>query len=214
MHKSGFIFLVFISTFLNAEPNSKIVGAFSSESLVDWEAIVFNSETSYEFVKSGAVSVLQSVSHASASGLVTEQKIDLRKFPYLNWRWQAKKTLAPLNHQTKVGDDYVARIYILVSDGWFFWNTKAMNYVWSSQANKGEIWPNAYAPDNARMMALRTSDDEENIWYQEKRNVFQDLKRWLGKDFEYVEAIAIMTDTDDSSSSASAMYGDIYFSSE
>jgi len=200
---------------VNGDPVSKrVVGSFSTENLDAWETIEFESETAYRLVKNESTMVLLSTSEASASGLINKQKVDIQKYPFLNWRWRANKKLSLMNEQTKEGDDYVARIYVLVSDGWFFWNTKALNYVWSSQPIKGASWPNAYAPDNFKMIALRTSNDEAGFWYTEKRNVYEDLKRWLGKYIEQVDAIAIMTDSDDSASSASAMYGDIYFSSE
>jgi hypothetical protein len=215
MTKLCMVFLLFFSIQVCGDPVSiKMIGSFSTESLDAWETIKFNSETTYRLIKNESGMVLLSNSATSASGLINKQKIDIKKYPYLNWRWQASKKLSPMNEQTKEGDDYVARIYVLVSDGWFFWNTKALNYVWSSQADSDAIWPNAYAPDNARMIALRTSKDATDIWYEEKRNIYQDLKEWLGKGFKEIEAIAIMTDTDDSASSAAAMYGDIYFSSE
>lgn len=198
---------------MSGESVSKnIIGSFSTGNLDAWETIKFQSETTYRLVENESAMVLLSNSEASASGLINKQKIDLQKYPFLNWRWQANKKLSPMNEQTKTGDDYVARMYVVVSDGWFFWNTKVLNYVWSSQAIKGTSWPNAYAPDNAKMIALRTSHHEAGTWYAEKRNVYKDFKQWLGKDIELIEAIAIMTDSDDSASSASAMYGDIYFS--
>lgn len=207
--------LLLISIQVHSESTSKIVvGAFSTGDLEAWEEIQFESETSYRLMTDGAERVLLSASEASASGLVNKQKIDIQQYPYLNWRWRANKKLAAMNEQTKAGDDYVARIYVLVSDGWFFWNTKTINYVWSSQVVQEASWPNAYAPDNAKMIALRTANHETGTWYAEKRNVYLDLKKWLGKAFIHIDAIAIMTDSDDSASSASAMYGDIYFSSE
>jgi len=203
------------SGFVIAGPEvKKSVADFSTASLVGWEPIEFNSETKYHFVKNEGAWVLQSNSQNSASGLIRKQKIDIRKFPYLNWRWLAKTRLGPRNEQSKKGDDYVARIYVVVSDGWFFWQTKALMYVWSSQGEKDAVWPNAYAPDNTLMMAIRTSKDASNTWFYEKRNVYEDLQKWLGKSIDQIDAIAIMTDTDDGHLEASAMYGDIYFSSE
>jgi len=208
------IFAVVCAEAVRAENEKAQMGAFSQSGLSGWETVEFEAETGYQLVKDEGVMVLKSVSDDSASGYVIKQKVDLRRFPFLNWRWRVDKALPPMNEQTKKGDDYAARLYVVVSDGWFFWDTKALNYVWSSNVHKGITWPNAYAPENAKMMALRTSEDHLKVWHLEKRNVYEDLKQWLGKEVENVEAIAIMTDSDDSGLSASAMYGDIYFSSE
>jgi len=215
MEKLCAAFLLVFSIYANGDAVSKrMIGSFSTGSLEAWETIEFESVTDYRLVKNESAMVLLSTSEASASGLINKQKVDIQKYPFLNWRWRANKKHSPMMEQTKEGDDYVARIYVLASDGWFFWNIKAINYIWSSQSIKGASWPNAYAPENSKMIALRTSNDEAGVWYSEKRNVFEDLKQWLGKDIEKIDAIAIMTDSDDSASSASAMYGDIYFSSE
>lgn len=79
---------------------------------------------------------------------------------------------------------------------------------------KGQQWPNAYAPDNARMLALRDSKDELNVWYQEKQNVLADLKAWLGEEIDQIDGLAIMSDSDDSQQQTSVYYGDIYFSAK
>jgi hypothetical protein len=197
----------------NALGEKVFIAQFSEKGLEDWESHEFNDETTYVLRTENDGKVLQAMSKASASGMFNKTKVDIKKYPYLNWRWKVNKPLENLNEEQKSGDDYAARIYVLVSDGWFFWQTKALNYVWSSREQSPESWPNAYAPDNTLMMPLRNNSDGLAQWHVEKRNIQEDLKAWLGKTYEEVEAIAIMTDADDSKSSAEAMYGDIYFSS-
>ena len=64
------------------------------------------------------------------------------------------------------------------------------------------------------MVAVRTAEDQVGTWYIEKHNVYEALKSWLGDDVRSIDAIAIMTDTDNSNVKATALYGDIYFSKE
>jgi hypothetical protein len=87
-----------------------------------------------------------------------------------------------------------------------------VNYVWANRSSKGEIWENAFAGKNAQMMALRNRQDKLSTWHSEKRNVYEDLKRLFGTKFHFIDAIAIMTDTDNSHGQAKAYYSDIYFS--
>ena len=95
-----------------------------------------------------------------------------------------------------------------------FWRTKALNFVWSSSDRKNTRWPNAFAPDNALMVALRDRSDGTNRWQHERVNVKQLLEEWLGDSVSHIDAIAIMTDTDNSGLNAAASFGDLYFSSE
>ena len=188
------------------------VGQFSTNSLDTWSEKIFDQQTAYSITNLEGLLVLKAKSHHSASGLFTEQTVDIKKYPYLNWRWRIESHLSSLDETQKQGDDYAARIYIVVSGGLFFWRTKALNYVWSSRTENGAVWPNAFAPDNTQMMALRTSKDQLATWYIEKRNIYEDLKQWLGYEVTEINAIAIMTDTDNSKGQATAFYGDIYFS--
>lgn len=187
---------------------------FSFDDQGAWEEKRFSGKTDYQFIQEQGKSILRAESRSSASGLMFKKELDISKTPYLNWRWKLEKALPELGEYKKQGDDYAARIYIIHSSGWFFWQTFALNYVWSSRAVKDTSWPNAYAPDNALMSAVRDKTDKNNVWYNEKRHVLKDFKRWLAEDVSEIEGIAIMTDTDDSKGHAIVYYADIFFSAD
>lgn len=210
---SIFIFML-SSPCLHAENtgNKLVIGDFSSGSIEHWESKAFKDETKYHLTQLDGTTVLKAESAQSASGLFKKQRIDLKKTPILNWRWRTENQLGNLNEQSKSGDDYTARIYVVVSGGFAFWDMRAINYVWASTSPKGKVWPNAYATDDSMtMIALRSSTDKTGNWYAEKRNILVDLKQFIGEDIDYIDAVAIMTDTDNSKGAAVAYYGDIYF---
>ena len=190
------------------------ISDFSSGNLEHWDTKVFKDLTHYRIVEQNNRKVLQANSQAAASGLYRELRIDLDKTPYLNWSWRIENTLDGLNEQSKSGDDYAARVYVIVSGGFAFWRTKALNYVWSGNSPKGMSWANAFAGDNAIMLALRSREDSIGSWVFEKRNVKADLSEFFGENIPYIDAIAIMTDTDNSKGRATAYYSEIYFSAE
>lgn len=64
------------------------------------------------------------------------------------------------------------------------------------------------------MVAVRSNTDATHTWYPEKRNILNDLKNLFGSDIRYIDAVALMTDTDNSKRNTVAYYGDIYFSAE
>jgi len=194
-----------------------------SESLDAWEKKSFVGNTQYTITQLDGQTVLKAESDQSASGLAKEIKIDLKQTPFLNWSWRIENYLPKMNETQKSGDDYAARLYIVKDGGFFIWKTKALNYVWSSNQPKGSIWDNAYAGSNARMLALRSSQDALGQWVNEKRNVYEDLIALYGDKgsvqanedaYRYIDAIAIMSDTDDSQAKAHAYYGNIYFTAQ
>jgi len=190
------------------------VADFSNSVLEGWETKVFKGTTSYQLVPLENNIVLMAESQDSASALIKKIHVNLEKFPYLNWSWKIENRLDTENEKIKSGDDYTVRIYVVIDGGILPWRTKAVNYVWANQSTKGETWPNAFAGKNAMMMALRDKQDKTSTWYQEKRNIYEDMKNLFGSEFQFIDAIAIMTDTDNSHGKAKAYYGDIYFSTE
>jgi hypothetical protein len=190
------------------------ISDFSASNLKGWEEKIFKSSTSYQLSQLEGKRVLLAKSQNSASALIKKIHVDIRKYPFLNWSWRIENRLVTENEKDKSGDDYAARIYVVIDGGIFIWRTRAINYVWANRTSKGEIWENPFAGKNALMVALRNSQDKLSTWYSEKRNVSVDLKRLFGTAVHYIDAIAIMTDTDNSHGHAKAYYSDMYFSKE
>lgn len=190
-----------------------VVGDFNSKSLSHWETKVFKGNTRYRLVDLEGVGVLQADSQGGASGLFRKIRIDLERMPYLHWSWRVDKTLGNLNERSKAGDDYPARLYVVVSGGLLFWKTQALNYVWSSNQITGAEWLNAFTA-NARMIAQRGKNDMSGVWLHERRDVRADVRRLLGPEVRYLDAVALMTDTDNSGGEVRAYYANIYFSSD
>lgn len=187
------------------------IGQFSNGNLQDWKNKSFAGETQYQLVQQDGRRVLQADSKGTASGLYREITIDLERTPYLNWSWRVNNVLKGIDERTKAGDDYPARVYVVVSGGIAFWKTRSLVYVWSSRQPVGRTWDNAFT-GNVKTIALRSGNGKG--WVNEKRNVREDFKRLFGDDIKQIDAVALMTDTDNSHQAATAWYGDIYFSDQ
>lgn len=199
------------------------VANFSEGDLSGWEEKSFKEHSQYGFVSAESINVknikdasvqekvLRASTQGQASGLFKEVVVDLNETPYLNWSWQVQNLFDGNDERSKEGDDYPARIYVLVSGGIFFWNTKAINYVWSSNQSLGSEWPNAYT-GNAKMVAVRTGDKQVGQWLSERRNVREDLQKLFGEDVTQIDAVAVMVDGDNTGQSATSYFGDIFFS--
>ncbi len=206
------VLLLSLPQFLRAE--TVAIGQFSKDDLSGWEEKVFDGKTIYTIKPLDGKSVLESNSSNSASGLFKKVEIDLNKTPFINWSWKVKDTLTMDDERTKSGDDFSARIYVVFSDGPFFWQTKTLNYVWANQAKVGDHWPNPYTK-NAQMIAIQSGNEQSepsNDWQTERRNVLEDIQTVFGKSVSEIKAIAIMSDTDQTGATAQAWFGDIWFS--
>ncbi len=189
------------------------VGRFSAGELGGWEEKSFVGNTRYQIVDTERGKALHARAQKSASGMFKKVRIDLTRTPWLHWSWRVDETFSGNDERSKGGDDYPARVYVVVDGGMFFWRTRAVNYVWSSNQPVGTSWPNAFT-GNAMMLAVRSGSTDTGRWVRERRNVREDLKRLFGEDITHIDAVAVMTDSDNTGQAASAYYGDIYFASE
>ncbi len=187
---------------------------FPVEDMLKWKNKSFEGKTDYSLDSSSPNNpMIVAISKGTASGLFLESKVNLEKTPWINWSWKVDQFPIVGDEKTKKGDDFVARIYIVVQNGWTFLSSRAISYVWSQQNEVDEVWANPYAGDKAIMLPVEFGS-ETGIVKTEKRNVRDDLKRLFGKDYKKIKAIAIMTDTDSSKSAARASYSGITFSAE
>jgi hypothetical protein len=188
------------------------VGRFSQNDTSGWEVREFAGATDYSLTLVDGKQVLLADSRQSASAYYKKIRVDLDKTPILNWSWRKQQSINPGDELDKKGDDFVARIYVIKSGGLFFWNSLALNYVWSYQHKTNDSWNNPFAGEKSKMLAQRDASDPQHRWFYERRNVATDFKQLLGKDIRQINGVAIMTDSDNSGLSAIALYGDIFFS--
>lgn len=172
-----------------------------------WEKKSFKGKTLYEVTQEDNLWCIKATSHSSASGLYYKINYDTKNYPILNWRWKVDHILLKGDALKKEGDDYAARIYVLFPS-LLFWRTRAINYIWANKLPRGKAVPNPFTA-NAIMIAVESGSTHTGKWIEERRNVFEDFRRYFGKNLPRVRAIAIMTDTDNTREEAVAWYGPI-----
>lgn len=166
-----------------------------------WEPVRFEGETTYT-LDDGC---WKAEARGTASGLVSKHPVDLQAMPYLHWQWQS--TVRPdwpeRDEKSRAGDDFIARVYV-IRKGWFPWQTRAINYVWSRQYPEGSHWPNPFA-SQAHMVVVQGPAITTG-WQSFSRNVREDFRRYHGMEVNEVDALAIMTDGDNTGATVSACY--------
>jgi hypothetical protein len=222
-----------------AEPERIEVGSFSHSQdhfPEGWEPLLFPKvprHTTYTLVRDEAgVSVVRADSRASASGLVRSLEIDLRRTPIVRWRWRVEGVLSKGNVRRKDGDDYPARLYVTFRyepdrvSGWRKLKylaaraiygdlpIAAINYIWASHAERGLMIGNPYASDNVKMVVIESGNSQAGSWREEKRNLYADYRAAFGEEPPLIQAVAIMTDTDNTGEAVVAYFGDIVFEAE
>jgi hypothetical protein len=199
---------------LCAPPAFAQSGLFSATGLDGWAEQTFEGKkpTRYRLVRESGVQVLQADCQGSASGWIRKHKIDLERTPVLRWRWKVAQVYSDVREREKKGDDFPARVYVVLGSGRALSRTRSVVYVWASAEPQGSDWPSAYTKQ-ARVVALRSGASGAGRWHEERRDVRADFKRYFGIDVTAADGVAIMSDCDDAGGATRAWYGDVRFGS-
>jgi len=147
--------------------------------------------------------------------ILKKKKIDIVKYPFLNWKWRTHKYPPQGNESVKKYCDSVASVYVILYAS--KWRPKSIKYSWSTTLTKGTITKSPYCvwPAQCDIVILRSGKRLKEKWIFEKRNVLTDYKRFYKKENVesfIIDGIVIMSDSDNTHSIVEADYDSIYFS--
>ena len=149
--------------------------------------------------------------------IVKKIEVDIVKYPYVNWSWRINTLPTNGDESIKSTCDVPASISFVTNKVRLL--PKSIKYSWSTTLEKGTITksPFAYWPARTDIIVMQSGDELAGEWVTEKRNILEDYKKLYGKrnlDSKYINAIAIMSDSDNTKSVSAADYDNIYFSAE
>jgi hypothetical protein len=191
----------------SAHAAPRVIDDFEAGLAPGWTVKEFKGRTDYAVVADGGGKVLRAESKGTASGLVYKIDYAPGDYPVLAWRWKVANIVAAGDEKVKRGDDYAARVYVIFPH-WLFFKTRSINYIWANKLPKESFLPNAFT-GNAVMLAVESGPVRVGEWIGERRNIVADYRRLFGEEPPAVGAIAIMTDTDQTGSAATAWFDDI-----
>lgn len=181
------------------------------EALNEWEEKVFKNKVLYVVEPQKEGGYLLAESKQACSGLLYRISFDPKKYPKISWKWRVvkfpQKNLTSKEDGWIEKDDYAARVYVIFPS-WFFLNTTCIEYIWDENLPKGSVLTSPYFT-NIKLIIAETGRENINNWLFEERNIYEDYKLAYGRAPGNVGAIALMTDTDNTLSTAEASYADI-----
>lgn len=211
------LWLFFTPSTLAQDETSKtvFVSDFANRQLQDWQQKSFVGNTQYTVVTNASRIAIKANTHANASALYQKISIDLNQTPFLNWSWRVNNVYSIDNQQIKNGDDFAARIYVIVKYGWLPWQTRALNYVWSNNSNLSQktykyFWLNPFTA-NAAMIPVQNGEQGLGEWHSYKVDIQKDFYNIFGQRIITIDGVAIMADSDNAGGSAVSYFGDISF---
>ncbi len=136
---------------------------------------------------------------------------DADTYRYLSWRWRIHQLPQGAREDKRRYADSAAGVYVIFNGKYKL--NRIIKYVWSSTLEPGMI---TESPFNRRtkIVVLRSGEASAGQWLTENVDVFGDYQRIFGTRPPPVEAIAIMSDSDNTESVVEADYDDFRISVE
>lgn len=212
---TNFFKLILVAIFCMQSASADIVKVFdfTKEEFETLKVKKIKGETSWSLGSNEKGNFIRSEAEGVGSFLAKETFVDLNKTPFLNITWKVEKNLPGIVENSKKGHDYAARVLVAKKTGSTALSNRAMNYVFSSNNNINDSWQSPFTKKSVDYI-LSTTKQNFNEWVTVKVNVKQHFKKFYNLDIDKVDAIALMTDTDNTGLKAIAYFQNIYFSKE
>jgi len=205
-------------TFLGMKSDTIVlVDNFNEGNLNDWEGRKSDFSDIYEIAELDDEHFLSARSLDSHNFIIKSFKVDIVKFPYLNWKWRALSLPVNGDESRKETCDVAASVNVVLRAS--KWRPRTIKYSWSTTLPVDSCFVSPFSmwPARADVKVIKSGGEELGNWRAEKVNVLEDYKKFYKKEKVasfVIEAIVIMTDSDNTESPSAADYDDIFFSHE
>ncbi len=194
-----------------------------------WQHHAFPSKapTRYRYVREQGRDAVSATSRSSASALRRREDLAAQDLGRLQFSWRVPALIAQADMGQREDDDAVVRVVLAFDgdrsrfsprDAMLSELSRALTgeelpyatlmYVWCNRRPAGTVIANPRT-DRVRKLVVESGAANLGRWLEYERDVRADFERVFGEAPGRLRAVAIMTDTDNTRSEASAWYGPV-----
>jgi hypothetical protein len=183
--------------------------------------------TQYALVESEGRVALEARSDRAASGLFRFVRVRPQTHPVLEWRWRVPRLIDGADPRLAAREDSPVRVMVSFHGDAASLDegerskmrlAKALSgrampyatlmYIWSNDLPVGTVVHNPHT-SRVRMIVAESGAARLGRWVAVRRNVLEDFRMAFGENPWDIVAVGVMTDSDNTGTSARAYYGDI-----
>ena len=176
---------------------------------IDWQIVKKAGSPILKIKKENNGHSLHLMSEKSSFGLKKNIYVDVKKYPYINFKWKVKELPENGDFRKKETDDQAAQVYVVF--GKFTFLSTIIGYIWE---NKTPQFTTGVSPvwSRSRIIVLESGSEKLGKWVMETRNIYEDYKKLFGKTPSNANLITLYINSQHTKSRAESYFGEIYFS--
>jgi Protein of unknown function (DUF3047) len=164
----------------------------------------------FEVVEDGgrrALSVRGADDHSTIARRVA---VDLGATPILQWSWSARRFPEGADLRNRATSDATGHIFVVWSRFPALLRSRLIGYVWDPAVPAGTVIPSRKA-GTVTFVVVRSGAEPLGEWVDTRRDVAADYRTIFGETAPRPDAVALSIDTNDTHSTAEALFGRIAF---
>ena len=153
---------------------------------------------------------MKSVNDSSTINREIKGKVHLKDTPILEWEWKSIALPKGGNSCKKATDDQAGQVFVLWPRFPEAVRSRIIGYVWDTTQPVGTICKSEKT-GMVTYVVVHSGPADLNRWVTEQRNVLEDFRKIYGEAPDDPAVLSIAVDSNDTNSTAEAMYGAIRF---
>jgi len=171
----------------------------------DWKVRKDSGKEAYKVAEESGLRFLRATANELGVQAAKEYEWDLAAYPVLVWSWRPLEFPKGADERNSKTNDSVLAVYMLVPYSRVR-GPKAVKYVWSEKVPGGTRLDSNMGLTQVRVLRSG-APEKKGEWVEEHVNVLEDYKKYFdAKEAPKPAGIAVLTDSDDTNSSAQGDY--------
>ncbi len=157
----------------------------------------------YSVQEENGIRFLRAVSRGLGIQAAKQYEWDLTTHPVLAWSWRVQEFPSGADERNAKTNDSAVGVYAVFPYSPFA--VKSVKYIWSERVPAGTHLTSSRGL--TQVLVLRIGPEQKGEWVEERVNVIEDYRRYFGEaEVPKPSGIAVLTDSDDTKSSAQGDY--------
>jgi hypothetical protein len=205
---SGLVLIVLL-TRTAAQPACRTIDDFSKAKIgelpADWKLRKDSAKETYRVAEEAGVRFLRATATDLGVQAAKEYEWDLGAYPTLVWSWRPIEFPKGGDERDSKSNDSVLAVYMLVPYSRVR-GPKAVKYIWSEKVPVGTRLDSNMGLTQVRVLRSGVPE-KKGEWVEERVNVLEDYRKFFNvNEAPKPAGIAVLTDSDDTKSSAQGDY--------